>query len=108
MCFRSANEGRNGNEESFALRRGGCHDDDEEPIIIIENAFLSSNKGESGTLLDAHEENVRSLREKRFASTKKESIRSNFEEEEEKRTEEATKKTERKKKRKKTLWHRHV
>jgi len=53
--------------------------------------FASSNKGESGTLLDAHERNVREVLRKAICVDEEGEYSSDFEEEEEKRTEEATK-----------------
>jgi len=51
----------------------------------------SSNKGESGTLLDAHERNIREVLRKAICVDEEGEYSSDFEEEEEKRTEEATK-----------------
>ncbi|CAL6279034.1 unnamed protein product [Bathycoccus prasinos] len=53
--------------------------------------FASSNKGESGTLLDAHERNVREVLRKAICVDEEGEYSSDFEEEEEKRTEVATK-----------------
>ena len=49
--------------------------------------FASSNKGESGTLLDAHERNVREVLRKAICVDEEGEYSSDFEEEEEKRTE---------------------
>ena len=89
MCFRSANEGRNGNEESFALRRGGCHDDDEEQsssssVRVVEQGRKWYSSG------CAREKRPRSFEESDLRRRRRE-YSSDFEEEEEKRTEEATK-----------------
>ena len=53
--------------------------------------FASSNKGESGILLDAHERNVREVLRKAICVDEEEEYSSDFEDKEEKRTEEATK-----------------